>query len=322
MHKNILLYLLIMLSFTLFCSLPAYSADKPVRMAYLQNDIHHLAFWVALEKGYFEQEGVQVEVSGIFKAGPEIMSAYAARGLDMAYVGEAPFTTAVANKAAEVQAVAQVNTEGSALVVRKDSPIEQISDLVGKTVAVPGHSTVQDFLLRKALSQNGLEHGEVNVIVLKPPEMISALRTEQIDGFIAWEPYPSKAFSMEIGHNLATSHEIWPEHPCCVLVTADKFLQENRTKVKKVLKAHIRATEFIQEHPLQAAAIGVKYTGMDKLTVQKAMQTVNYTPRLSIQGEKRYIEFLNELKYIRVADPDEFIDKYLNQDLLSEIQNK
>jgi NitT/TauT family transport system substrate-binding protein len=322
MSKKILLCLLIILSFS-FCNYCfAHSSTKPVRMAYLQNDIHHLAFWVALEKGYFDQQNVQVEVSGIFKAGPEIMSAFAARGLDMAYVGEAPFTTAVANKAANVQVVAQVNTEGSALVVRKDSPIDSITDLAGKTVAVPGHSTVQDFLLRKALSQNGLERGEVNVIVLKPPEMISALRTNQIDAFIAWEPYPSKASSMEIGHNLATSHAIWPDHPCCVLVTANQFLQENKEKVRKIIKAHIKATQFIHAHPEKAVAIGEKYTGMDRQTVQKAMQTVNYTPKLSIEGEKRYVQFLNELKYIRVADPDEFIEKYINQDLLQEIQAK
>lgn len=322
MMKNLLFNILIFICFVFFAVLPAHSADKPVRMAYLQSDIHHLAFWVALEKGYFDQENVQVEISGIFKAGPEIMSAYAARALDMAYVGEAPFTTAVANKSSDVQAVAQVNTEGSALVVRQDSQINKISQLNGKTIAVPGHSTVQDFLLRKALRQNGLEQGEVDIIVLKPPEMISALRSGQIHGFIAWEPYPSKAFTMEIGQNLATSHEIWPEHPCCVLVSASKFLEENPEKVKKVLKAHIRATEFIHEHPLEAVAIGEKYTGMDQKTVQKAIQNVHYTPELSIEGEKRYVQFLNELKYIRVPDPDKFINKYLNQDLLQELECK
>ena len=179
-----------------------YSADckqKPIRIGYLQSDIHQLACWVALEKGLYRKNGVEVEVSGIFKAGPEEMSAFAAGALDVGYVGEAPATTAVANKAAEVTVLAQVNTEGSAIVVGKESPVKEASGLAGKRVAIPGHSTVQDFLLKKALIKFNVDQKSVNVMVLKPPEMIGALRTGQIDAFIAWEPYPAKALTMGVG---------------------------------------------------------------------------------------------------------------------------
>ncbi len=47
--------------------------------------------------------------------------------------------------------LAQVNTEGSAIVVKKDGEIQSIPELVGKSAVVPGHSTVQDALFRKAL---------------------------------------------------------------------------------------------------------------------------------------------------------------------------
>ena len=84
---------------------------QPVRIAYLQSDIHQLPCWVALEKGLYEKEGVKVEVAGIFKAGPELMSAFAAGALDMGYVGGAPATTAVANKTARVGGVAPGYTQ-------------------------------------------------------------------------------------------------------------------------------------------------------------------------------------------------------------------
>ncbi len=298
----------------------AQSAEPVVRMAYLQNDIHHLALWVALEKGFFQKSGVRVEVAGVFRAGPEIMSAFAAGALDMAYVGEAPATTAVANKAAKVVVVSQVNTEGSALVVsRDDDGLRRISDLVGKTVAIPGHSTVQDFLLRKALDNNGVPLDRVNIIVLKPPEMIGALQTGQIDAFIAWEPYPAKASTMGVGRNLATSKTIWPGHPCCVLVSDRAFLSARPKTVKAVVAAHVKATEYIHRHPDQAVAIGVKYTGMDKETIRRAMETVHYTPELSIEGEKEYVTFLSKLGYIRQDDPEAFVKRFIDPDILREI---
>ncbi|MFH1625414.1 MAG: ABC transporter substrate-binding protein, partial [Pseudomonadota bacterium] len=72
--------------------------EMKVRMGYLQSDLHQLAAFVALEKGLFQKEGIDVEIGGIFKAGPEEMSAFAAGSLDIGYVGVAPATTAVANK--------------------------------------------------------------------------------------------------------------------------------------------------------------------------------------------------------------------------------
>lgn len=95
-----------------------------VRIAYPHSDIHQLACWVALEKGFFKEEGLAVEVAGVFKARPEEMSAFASGALDAGYVGEAPATTAVANGTARVTVLAQVNTEGSAIVVREGSWIE------------------------------------------------------------------------------------------------------------------------------------------------------------------------------------------------------
>jgi NitT/TauT family transport system substrate-binding protein len=296
--------------------------EKPVRIGYLQSDIHQLACWVALEKGLYQKYGVDAKVAGIFKAGPEEMSAFAAGALDMGYVGEAPATTAVANGVAEATVVAQVNTEGSAIMVRKDSSIQKPADLAGKIVAIPGHSTVQDFLLKKALLKFKVDPKSVSTIVLKPPEMIGALRTGQIDAFIAWEPYPAKARTMGIGRVLLTSGDIWKDHPCCVLATNNTLLSERPEDVKGMVKAHVEATDFIHAFPDEAVDIGVRYTGMDEKTVRLAMNTVKYTYVLSIEGEKEYVNFLSRLKYIKVPDVSAFTDRFINQEILEGITGK
>ena len=303
-------------------ALPVNSKDKPLRIGYLQSDIHHLACWVALERGFYGKNGVEVEVAGVFKAGPEEMSAFAAGALDIGYVGEAPATTAVANKATRATVLAQVNTEGSAIVVRIDAPEKNMLELVRKRVAIPGYSTVQDFLIKKAISKIGLDQRDVNIIVLKPPEMIGALRTGQIDAFIAWEPYAAKAQTMGVGRVLLTSHEIWENHPCCVLLASDHFLSTRPRDARAVVRAHVEATDFIKANPEDAVRIGVQYTGMDVSTIRLAMKNVIYTYDLSIEEEMEYVEFLARMKYIRISDSKGFVRKFINQEILGEIIKK
>jgi NitT/TauT family transport system substrate-binding protein len=292
---------------------------ESIRIAYLQSDIHQLPCWVALDKGFFEAEGVKVEVAGIFKAGPELMSAFAAGALDVGYVGVAPATTAVANKTAKVVILAQVNTEGSALVVKKDGKIQTVSELVGRSVAVPGHSTVQDFLFQKALLKFKTQPDQVKIMVLKPPEMIGALRTDQIDAFIAWEPYPAKAMTSEVGRVIAASRDIWKDHPCCVLAADEKFLESHPEQAKSVVRGHVKAIEFIRQHREEAIKIGIKYTGMDEASIRLAMENVKYTPILSVEGEKEYVDFLTQLKYTKVENVEAFVDRFMRPDFIKEM---
>ncbi|MFO0753038.1 MAG: ABC transporter substrate-binding protein [Thermodesulfovibrionales bacterium] len=287
------------------------AALKKVRLGYLRNDLHHLAAWVALEKGFFREEGLEVEVAGIFNAGPEEMSAFASRSLDAGYLGVAPSTTGVANKSAGVKAVSLANSEGSAIVVGKDSALRSVKDLAGKTVAIPGYATVQDFLLRRALEGAGVDPKKVNIIVIKPPEMLTALGARQIDAFIAWEPHPSKAVTGGIGRILITSSKIWKGHPCCVVAVESSFYRENPAAVKALLKAHVRATEFIRKNPDEAAGIGRKYTGMDEATLREAMKNIQYHYDINEKDVKEYLQYLLGFGYIKTVDIDSLAREYI-----------
>ena len=286
-----------------------------VRIAYLQSDIHQLPCWVAMDKGFFAKEGVSVSVVGIFKAGPELMNAFSAGVLDMGYVGVAPAMTAVANKTADVVLVAQVNSEGSGVVVGKRG-IRSMLDLTGKVVAIPGYSTVQDALFRKALIKAKMVSDQFRIIILKPPEMIGALRTDQIDAFVAWEPYPAKAVSMGVGKVLMMSGDIWRDHPCCVLAADRRFLDKNMETVRKMVRAHSNAIEYILKNKNEAITIAVKHTGMDETSIESAINNVKYTSELNVQGVKDYGEFLVNLKYVKIDDINVFANRFISADFV------
>jgi len=281
----------------------SFAADEPIRMAYLQNDLHHLALWVAQEKGFFKDEGLNVEIAGIFRAGPEIMAAYGAGDLDAAYVGEAPTTIAVSRGTAKVKVLAQANTEGSALVVNKDIAPNQDPKPV---VAVPGNGTVQDLLLHKILDKLGMTTDDIKRIVMSPPGMLAPLSTDEIQAFIAWESYPAKAVTNGKAHIQLTSKDIWKDHPCCVLTASDAFIKKAPEQVEALVRAHRKATDYISQHTEEAMDIAVKYTGMERAVIASALERITYTATPSIEGEEEYVRYLDSLGYIDEPDAAAF----------------
>lgn len=288
------------------------AALEKLRLGYLRSDLHHLAAWVGIEKGFFRDEGLEVEVAGIFNAGAEEMSAFASKGIDVGYLGMAPSITGVANRAASVKAEALANAEGSAIVVRADSPLRQVKELAGKTVAIPGYASVQDFLLRRALEAAGLEIGAVTIIVVKPPEMITALESSQIDAFIAWEPHATKAVTKGIGRILMPSSQIWKGHPCCVVAFEGAVARERPAIVQAFLRAHAKATAFILANTDEAVRIGVQYTGMDEKTVRAALGNITYRSELERAPVREYASYLARLGYIKETDPDAILRDYID----------
>jgi hypothetical protein len=52
------------------------------------------------------------------------------------------------------------------------------------------------------------------------------------------------------------------------------------------------------------------------------MENVNYTPVLSVEGEKEYVEFLTKLKYIKVEDVQVFVDRFMKPEFVKEITKR
>lgn len=276
-----------------------------LRFGYLQSDLHHLPAFIALEQGYFTEQGLKVQVGGVFKAGPEEMSAFGAGELDFGYVGQAPATAALLNGVADIQFIAQVNLEGSAIVARMDAGTDSLSKLNAKIVAIPGHATMQDFLLRRALKNSGMNFSDIKPIVLKPPEMLQALEQKNIDAFIAWQPYPQQALHSGKAQIVQYSAAIWKEHPCCVLIARRGLCDKQPDAIKKIQVAHAKACVFIAEHPDEAVLIGMKYSSVERSTVVESLRHIIYTVRMDRQKGREFVDFLKEQRYIKASEAEQ-----------------
>jgi len=285
---------------------------RVVRVGFLRNDLHQLAYYVAREKGFFKEQGIDVREVGQFNAGPEEMSAFSAGDLDIGYVGAAPAITFAGQDMADVKIVAQANTGGSSIVVRPGVEGNDVAALKGRTVAIPGISTMQDFLLRTALKKANVDPADVNIIVVKPPEMLQALASAQIDAAVAWEPYPSMAVAQNAGWVLMTSQKIWPDHPCCMVVADSRFIKANPDTVRRFVAAHVKATKYIRDNKLEAVDLAHLYTGQDPTVARNAMKNIGFSYLPEAKLLERYVSFMKDAGVIKVTSAPAFTRRLID----------
>ena len=287
-----------------------------VRIGYLSKDLHQLALRVALENGYFEREGLVVELVQ-YGNGAQEMDGFAGGQIDMGYLGAAPALTKRLNQDIMITILAAVNMEGSAIMVSKSEydagHVTSIADLDGKGVYQPGPSTVQNFLLRLALNQSGLEYSDIIAQTTQPSLMADSLTPED-PAFIVWEPFNALAEYQEKAVPLILSGDIWPRHPCCVLATENTFFSQHPDIVENVTRIHQEATDWIVTHPAEAIAIAIDWLEMDETPVTTAFNRIIFDYALNVTGIEMYLNFLISQDLIEnvPADVSGFLDSFIN----------
>ena len=265
------------------------SSDNTVRIGYLLGDLHQLPFFVAQDKGYFKEEGINVVVVGPVDAGPSEMDALAANQLDIGYVGVSPAILAAARKV-ELTVVAGVNLEGSALTVAQN--INSVADLKAKKVATPAPGSMQYILMGMLLDNNNMSLSDLELFAgtIKPPDMAQTLQTGRIDGYFVWEPFVSKSLVSGAGKILVESKFVWAGHPCCVVVARNDYLGKNDKVVAAVIRAHQKAVQFIEANPSESRLIAQKWTKLDEAIIKTAFSRVKYTYNVNTDDVKRFVK--------------------------------
>ncbi len=228
--------------------------DDTVKIGYLPSD-HDAALFVADAQGKFAEKNITAELVQ-FNNGGDLMTAMASGEVDVGYVGIAPVLSSVA-KGVPVKVISSAQTDGSGIVVTKESGITSAADLKGKSIATPGEASIQYVLLTYYLKENNLSTDDLNISAMKVPSMNDALKTKQIDGIITFQPYVSIAANNSENVVLEDSADILPNHPCCVVVASDDFIKNHESTVKDILAIHENATEFINEQIILGNASAV-----------------------------------------------------------------
>ena len=115
----------------------------------------------------------------------------------------------------------------------------------GMKFAIPFDYSMHNFLLRAYLAANGVDPDkDVQLRVMAPPDMVAALKSDNIDGFIVAEPFNQRAVYEGIGFIHMLTSEIWDGHPCCAFAATAEFATKNPNTFGAIVRALMQATRF------------------------------------------------------------------------------
>lgn len=260
-----------------------------VTIGYLPSD-HDAALFVADSQGKFQENGINTKLVQ-FNNGGDLMTAMASGDVDIGYVGITPVLSSI-SKGVPVKVISAAQTEGSGIVVSSDSGINDVSDLGGKKIATPGEASIQHMLLNYYLKENGMDIKDLKVSVMKVPSMNDALKTNQIDGMITFEPYVSIA-EKNGAKVLAGSQDILPDHPCCVVVASDKYIEAHPNETAKIVEIHENATNFINENTDEAAGMLPKDIVNDVEVEKISMSSFPFISGLNESYKQDVMDFMD-----------------------------
>jgi putative hydroxymethylpyrimidine transport system substrate-binding protein len=288
---------------------PASAADKlTVLLDWFVNP-DHAPLVIAKERGYFERQGLDVEL--IAPADPSAPPRLVAAGkADVAITYQPDLMLNVKEGLPLVRFGTLIETPLNSLIVLKDGPIKSLADLKGKKV---GYSVAsfQDAYLSAILKSVGLTAKDVTLVNVNF-NLVTALMSGQVDAAIdGYRNFELTQLELENREGIAFYPE---EHGVPVydeLIYVAATPNKNDPRLPRFLAAIEEATIFITNHPAEARDIFMKsHADLDDELNRRAFDLTlpRFAKRpaaLDVGRYQRFAAFLKEKGLIETIPPIE-----------------
>ncbi|WP_115319934.1 ABC transporter substrate-binding protein [Mycolicibacterium aichiense] len=197
-----------------------------------------------------------------FTSGPPQIEAATAGKIDFAITGNTPPIFGAASNA-KVKVVSAYNGGGvgDQILVQADSPIQSVSDLRGKSIAVGKGSSAHGHLLGQ-LDKAGLTPADVTLVFLQPADALSAFKAGQADAWAIWDPYTAQAEQQLKVRSIAQAKGVTNGYWFGVASDAALADPKRSSALADLLVRFAKAAKWAQDHPQEwaekyAAAVGL-----------------------------------------------------------------
>jgi ABC-type nitrate/sulfonate/bicarbonate transport system substrate-binding protein len=232
-----------------------------------QPSVNNDAIWMALEYGYFKEQGLEVEYR-IFPSGTTAFQTFRTGQGDIVMTGDLPSVQYFFNNPGQYQTIAAIERDAKGYVVIARKDIKKPQDLAGKTVATRVGSTGSWFI-SEFLTKNGVDPKSVPVKNLDTQLLPAALCKGDISAFFIWQPIGSR--TLEICPNDAHQLSDATGYVQGYLVAGARpeFLNsaDGADKIQRFLRAIIKGREKAEGDFKAVAAYAAKtYSLSEKAT--------------------------------------------------------
>jgi NitT/TauT family transport system substrate-binding protein len=249
------------------------NAQSPAKMTIATGvDPAFSQFYVASGAGIFQKNGLEVEIktaaSGSamipFLIGNQIQVAY---GSDIAGVINH-------NVDKEIVAVA----EGTKLirwlaVVGKN--ISGLDGLKGKRLGIT-KGTSGELFWRALATKYGLNSADYTFINTEAPEQIAAMERGDTDGFVGWEPWPTRAVKAVKGAKIVIDAEGILNNRNYLFMYRS-WIAQNQEASERFMRSMVEATDYINQNRDEAAKIVAKFLKMPPDLPAELMTKVEFS---------------------------------------------
>jgi putative hydroxymethylpyrimidine transport system substrate-binding protein len=229
--------------------------DVSIMLDWYPNAVHSFLY-IAKEKGYFEDEGLNVDIQ--FPANPTDPINLAAAGKITLGISYQPdVIIARANQDVKIKSVsAIVRSPLNRVIFMEDSEIQSPKDLEGKTVGFPG-IPLNESLIQSMVKADGGNPEKVEMIDVGF-ELGSSIVSGKVDAVIGAyinHEVPVLAHEGYNTRNINPTEYGVPGYYELVAVTSDKTWEKERESIAAFWRAATKGYEFTAEHPDEALEI-------------------------------------------------------------------
>jgi len=281
-YKTAAAMLVLTLSLGLSGSAPRADELKPYRVGF-NAWIGSIAFFVAQEKGFFKEAGLDVQPKSFSSPG-DGLTPLLAGSLD-AVLSTADSVITVLDKApGQLRVVYLTDTSAGADAVLAKKEIADVKGMKGKKVAATLGQCNQ-LLLEKALEKAGLTDKDIQLVNMNPDDAGAAFAAGKVDVAVTWEPWITKVAGEKKGHVIFSSKET-PNLILDVLAISSKTASAKAAETRAFLKALNRGYDFVKAHTDEAATLA------GKSLEQKPDEVKAMLPKVNLYSGQKNLEVM------------------------------
>jgi len=223
---------------------------------------------VALEKGFFRQEGVNVEFIP-FRGGPDLLKAVLSGDVLIGATGSTDIL--VFREAGSPIKMIATHTEGNHFTLNVAPDVSAVGDLKGKAIGITRAGSSTWIFARMMAKQQGWDpERDVKIVALGALDaQVAALSRKEIAAFV-WGDGGAVTELQGKSKVLMRLDRFTPQWISQIDYASEDAIRKDPETIKKGLRGIFRALRFMKEHPEDAAPLAAKRLGWTPEAVLRA----------------------------------------------------